>query len=262
MSEISNKPRRVRYQQPTQKTTDTPKTVDTNAAAVVVPPTNTKPAPVTIQGSSWLSRTAWFSKMADWAFQVVDADGSGEVDEKELYSGLLLIHLKLGCYAGPAACRPVDRQRVHDIFVKMDVDHSGALDRQEFHEVMTVLCSNVLTRVMVQWSMTLVIVPLVAQYILEGIYWLNGHFWALVMDLDEYSPMMDRLEVFIEKVRDEALNKMPEFLCKWGNKVMEILEKVPQSVWNTGTYAIYVCVCLFSSLVRWQCVLTNVVICS
>ena len=29
-------------------------------------------------------------------FDVIDTDGSGDVDEKELYSGLLLIHLKLG----------------------------------------------------------------------------------------------------------------------------------------------------------------------
>ena len=43
--------------------------------------------------------------MADTAFDLVDADKSGSVDEKELYSGLLLIHLKLGCYAGPAACK-------------------------------------------------------------------------------------------------------------------------------------------------------------
>ena len=100
--------------------------------------------------SSWLSRTKWFTKLSDAAFDVVDADESGEVDEKELYSGLLLIHLKLGCYAGPAACRPVDRQRVHDVFLKMDVDQSGSLDKEEFREVMMVLCSNIFTRVMVQ----------------------------------------------------------------------------------------------------------------
>lgn len=55
--------------------------------------------------ASWLARRKFFVKMADQAFELVDADGSGDVDEKELYSGLLLIHLKLGCYAGPAACR-------------------------------------------------------------------------------------------------------------------------------------------------------------
>lgn len=106
--------------------------------------------PIKKYRGSWLTRSKRFRQLSNWAFDVIDTDGSGNVDEKELYSGLLLIHLKLGCYAGPAACRPVDRQLVHDIFRKMDVDQSGSLDREEFLQVMMVLCSNVLTRVMVQ----------------------------------------------------------------------------------------------------------------
>jgi hypothetical protein len=54
---------------------------------------------------SFLARTSFFQNMAASAFDLVDADGSGAVDEKELYSGLLMIHLKLGTYAGPAACK-------------------------------------------------------------------------------------------------------------------------------------------------------------
>lgn len=115
---------------------------------------------------SWLTRTKRFRQLSNWAFDVIDTDGSGSVDEKELYSGLLLIHLKLGCYAGPAACRPVDRQRVHDIFRKMDVDQSGSLDRDEFLQVMMVLCSNVLTRVMVQCENRYMIVVVVVMLLL------------------------------------------------------------------------------------------------
>lgn len=55
--------------------------------------------------NTFLSRSKWFQKLSDNAFDLVDQDGSGCVDEKELYSGLLLIHLKLGSYAGPAACK-------------------------------------------------------------------------------------------------------------------------------------------------------------
>lgn len=62
---------------------------------------NTKRA----SSKSYLSKSKWFQKMSAAAFDVVDQDGSGCVDEKELYSGLLLIHLKLGSYAGPAACK-------------------------------------------------------------------------------------------------------------------------------------------------------------
>lgn len=63
---------------------------------------------------SFLCRTKFFKEMIQSSFELVDQDGSGTIDEKELYSGLLLIHLKLGTYAGPAACkvRNVFRNRI------------------------------------------------------------------------------------------------------------------------------------------------------
>lgn len=105
----------------------------------------------------WLTRSKRFRKMCDSAFAGVDADGSNSIDEKELYSGLLLIHLKLGTYAGPAACRPLGRERCHAIFVKMDADESGHLDKDEFQKVMSVLFGNVVLRVIAQWSLTLMV---------------------------------------------------------------------------------------------------------
>jgi hypothetical protein len=219
--------------------------------------------------TSWLSRTRWFTKMSNAAFAVVDADESGEVDEKELYSGLLLIHLKLGCYAGPAACRPVDRQRVRAVFQKMDVDHSGTLDRDEFREVMMVLCSNIFTRVLVQCtyycilciyiymyivcvythyllsclgSMTLMIVPLVAQYMLNALYLIHATFWNVVTDLDEYSPVMDNIELAIESARDAIASKLPRVLVATYHLIMKLLDKVPTSVWNTVPLTLLSCV--------------------
>lgn len=105
--------------------------------------------------TSWFCRTSHFERMCDAAFDIVDADGSGAVDSNELYSGLLLIHLKLGTYAGPAACRPLSRERCQATFEKFDVDRSGTLDREEFRHVMQVLFANVVFRVAVQWAMTL-----------------------------------------------------------------------------------------------------------
>lgn len=65
-----------------------------------------------------------------WCFHYADVQ----------YSGLIVISRSL----------PVDRQRVHDVFHMMDVDDSGSLDKEEFREVMMVLCSNIFTRVLVQ----------------------------------------------------------------------------------------------------------------
>ena len=106
------------------------------------------------------TRSKNFKKLTDWAFKTIDADGSGQVDKKELYTGLLMIHLKLATYAGPAACRPATREYCEKIFDQMDVDKSGELDREEFTEVMQIVCAQVFTRVTIQWTMTLMIVPM------------------------------------------------------------------------------------------------------
>jgi hypothetical protein len=107
--------------------------------------------------SSWLTRSKRFRKWCEWAFELIDTDKTNSVDEKELYSGLLLIHLKLGTYAGPAACRPLGRERCHAVFQKMDLDGSGHLDFDEFQQVMSVLFGNILLRVLAQWSLTIMV---------------------------------------------------------------------------------------------------------
>jgi hypothetical protein len=52
---------------------------------------------------SLLCHTPFFKKLVRSAFEIVN-DGSNIVNENEVYVGLLLIHLKLGSYAGPLAC--------------------------------------------------------------------------------------------------------------------------------------------------------------
>jgi len=51
----------------------------------------------------WM-RTGAFRKLCKWAFDICDSDGTGEIDKTELYAGLLLVHINLAKYAGPAAC--------------------------------------------------------------------------------------------------------------------------------------------------------------
>jgi hypothetical protein len=182
---------------------------------------------------SWLCRTRYFQKMCDSAFEVVDQDGSGAVDEKELYSGLLLIHLKLGTYAGPAACRPLGRERCHAIFVKMDTDNSNSLDKEEFREVMMVLFSNVLLRVTAQWSMTLLIVPLLAQKVLDGICWLFNVVYGIITDLDEHSSIANRIELSIEAAYAWILSRLPGPLLFVADAVHDGISFVPEHVWNT-----------------------------
>jgi len=183
-----------------------------------------------LPASNWLTRTRFFGNLCNSIFHYVDDDGSGTIDEKELYSGLLMMHLKLATYAGPAACKPLSREKCHHIFVKMDVDGSGALDREEFRAIMMVLCSNVLSRVLAQWVMTLMIVPLIAQQLLNAVKWVVLTVKTFVTTLDEHSVWADRIELFLEAVWNLILTHRPAplvFLC---NILQRGLSMVPQSV--------------------------------
>lgn len=191
---------------------------------------------------SWLARRRFFVKLLDQAFDLVDQDDSGTIDEKELYSGLLLIHLKLGLYAGPAACKPVDKEHVLSVFRNMDVDDSGTLDREEFREVMMILFSNVLLRVMVQWCMTLLIVPLVAQSILDGVKFLVQYILGVVTKLDEHSVVFDAIEVFIETMAQKIINLMPGSLILVARQGKWLLDCIPESVWNTIPLTLLSCI--------------------
>ena len=84
-----------------------------------------------------------------WAFKEVDQDNSGTISKEELYTGMLLIHLKLATYLGPAATQPMSRNRVNHIFNALDTDHSGSLDVEEFGYVMTILCSQIVSRIFI-----------------------------------------------------------------------------------------------------------------
>lgn len=166
--------------------------------------------------------------------------------QQELYSGLLLIHLKLGSYAGPAACKPVGRERVSQIFKKRDLDHSGSLDKEEFSEVMSVLCGNIFTRVFVQWSLTLMIVPLVAQYILFGIMWVVSFVWETVSGLDDFEAMEEVFLARADQFGNWLTTVIPDVILNGfatvGNTFQAGIDMVPDTVWMTVPVTLLSCI--------------------
>jgi Ca2+-binding EF-hand superfamily protein len=120
--------------------------------------------------SSWFCGTNYFKKMCEDVFDSIDDDKSGQIEEHELYTGLLLIHLKLGMYAGPAACKPISRQNCQQLFHTLDIDSNGRLDKQEFQNVLPILMGNVISRILFQLLCTLAIVPFLAQFFLKNGY--------------------------------------------------------------------------------------------
>jgi hypothetical protein len=51
-----------------------------------------------------LTQSKTFRKLVDWAYGVCDDKKTGHIGQSELYAGLLLVHVKLAKFVGPAAC--------------------------------------------------------------------------------------------------------------------------------------------------------------
>jgi len=115
--------------------------------------------------SSFLTKSFFFKRLCRWAFKKIDTDKNGTVDKKELYSGLLLIHLNLSKYCGAAACKPMKKEQVDKVFDDMDTDNSGFLSEEEFVKAMVILCSDIASRVALLTGVALFNVPIVADFL-------------------------------------------------------------------------------------------------
>jgi hypothetical protein len=115
----------------------------------------------------------------------------------------------------------------------MDADQSGNLNQDEFCNVMMLLFSNVLFRVMVQWSMTLLIVPLIAQALLDFMYAIGNVTYSIIVNLDEYSHVANYIELTVEAVGEALLDQMPSFVLKTSAKAGHYLRAIPDAVWNS-----------------------------
>lgn len=188
---------------------------------------------------SWILRTRYFRKICDKVFDAVDIDRSGLVDETELYFGLLMIHLKLGQYAGPAACKPLSRERCNAVFQQMDLDGSGALDKDEFAKVMMVLFGNVFIRVIVQWHLTIIFVPMIAKFAIFFVTYLYALAMKTLQDLDEYHQMRQAYdltddETIIGKIWERNVNVgIRVALGLIGKSCNYVFQFVPSSFWAT-----------------------------
>mmetsp|Transcript_35285 Transcript_35285/g.85094 ORF Transcript_35285/g.85094 Transcript_35285/m.85094 type:complete len:506 (+) Transcript_35285:116-1633(+) len=185
---------------------------------------------------SWLTGTEYFKRAVESAFDTVDADKSGDVTMEELYAGLLLIHLKMAVYVGAPACRPASKEYVKEIFHLLDVDGDGTLSKEEFATVMKILYSQVFTRIVIQWGLTLMIVPVISQYIINYaklVYWIAHEFWK---DIDDD---LDPLQRLLWKLWSLFLYLVPFRLEEITTGVRAALfDKVPSGVWKSAPFTI------------------------
>lgn len=85
--------------------------------------------------SNWITRSYHFKKLCRYVFDICDKNKTGAINSTELYAGVLLVHLTLAKYAGPAACYPASRETVEELFKASDDDDSGGIDKEEFETI-------------------------------------------------------------------------------------------------------------------------------
>jgi hypothetical protein len=133
--------------------------------------------------------------------------------------------------------QPISREQCHTMFLKMDEDHSGHLNREEFEAVMMVLFGNVMVRVALQYILTLLLVPMIAQYLLNEYARLVEVIYCIIATLDEQHPLFNAIELTLEHTWKTAIDfwspMIPVVVNRAFDKVQGFLSAVPDSVWNT-----------------------------
>eukprot|EP00934_Nitzschia_sp_Nitz4_P003386 Nitzschia sp. Nitz4//scaffold100_size80364//40970//41762//NITZ4_005346-RA/size80364-processed-gene-0.55-mRNA-1//-1//CDS//3329532100//3376//frame0 len=121
------------------------------------------------ESGNFLTRSRPFKALVAKAYSVVDGDNTGEVSKSELYAGLLLVHLNLAKYAGPAACYPPTRKVCDELFDAADKDKSGGIDREEFVKIMGATCAQILSRMLVYYLVLILLVPYLAARVVDAL---------------------------------------------------------------------------------------------
>ena len=149
-----------------------------------------------LQGSyySFLTRTSSFRRLAKWAFAQCDADGTGGVNKTELYAGILLVHVQLAKYAGAAACYPPTREVIDSLFEASDQDKSGKIEEAEFTRILMICCAQIFGRIVVYYSIIILLVPYVAEHLVKGIFSMDDFMGWKSKDGQRMNPAIEWLQ--------------------------------------------------------------------
>lgn len=142
----------------------------TTAAAAVVSPTTAAAQTTTgkiILNNFFFIRSKTFQSLTKYAFEVCDSNGEGKITRSELYAALLLVHVKLAKFCGPAACSPPSKEVVNQLFDASDDDQSGYIDEQEFTQIAIICCAQIASRIIVYLFALVFVVPYLSKILVR-----------------------------------------------------------------------------------------------
>ena len=127
-----------------------------------------------------LSKNRYFQATISKAFDFVDVDGSGAINKQELYTGMLIVRLKIAKHAGSSACYPPSRAECDQYFAESDRDGSGTIDREEFHKILEILTTNILTGTIAYYSSIILALPYPVSFLLKLLRVPEGTYYEWV----------------------------------------------------------------------------------
>ena len=104
-------------------------------------------------------KSSAFQSLTKWAFSVCNADGNGQISRDDLYAGILLVHLHLAKYVGIAACQPLNRTQVDELYDIAATTKTGKIGMNEFQDIVVLSCARISSRVMIYWAVLVAMVP-------------------------------------------------------------------------------------------------------
>jgi hypothetical protein len=141
-----------------------------------------------------LVESAAFKGLSEWAFSVCDSEGDGKIYREELYTGVLLVHLHLAKYVGVAACQPLNRTQVGELFdMAASHNHAKTIGQREFEDIVMYSCAQIGYRIGVYYSMLLVLAPFLTGRLLRAARYVKDVLKLEFLFGGHWSPWFDPL---------------------------------------------------------------------
>lgn len=127
------------------------------------------PSPTTniIMSNFFFIRTKAFQSLSKYAFKVCDSSREGKIGRYELYAAILLVHVKLAKFCGPAACSPPSPEVVNQLFDATDYNKSGYIDENEFEHIAAICCAQIASRIIVYLFALVFVVPYLSKILVS-----------------------------------------------------------------------------------------------
>jgi len=121
------------------------------------------------------------------------------------------VHINLAKYAGPAACYPPTRAVVDELFEASDKNNSGGISKDEFVNIVAACCTNLLGRILVYYSILILLVPYIAQQVIDVLEIKTGSYMETaaeqVISMSFFFLAIPLLWNFVDRTsRDAAVN--------------------------------------------------------